>query len=62
MAGSQQKKIQDLKEYNNILKLQTLVGYQNVQAQIRLFLKKQSDQGLPHLLFWQHELRKRDKM
>ena len=25
---------------------------QTVQTQIRLLLKKQSDQGLPHLLFW----------
>ena len=42
----------------NVLKFRTLVGFkkcsQTVQTQIRLLLKKQSDQCLPCLLFW-HE-------
>ena len=42
----------------NVLKFETLVACQKayrrtVQTQIRLLLKKQSDQGHPCLLFWQ---------
>ena len=41
----------------NVLKFQTLAagqkGLETVQTQIRLLLKKQSDQGLPCLLFWE---------
>ena len=41
----------------NVLKFRTLVATKNAEtnsaAQIRLLLKKQSDQGLPYLLFRQ---------